>query len=132
MNAPISADDRLGRLVRRPRPVRSRRGRGRYSSLVRSLRILLPLLALALLLLALIWPQFDWRSGLDVSNLPSSLEEVESQELRMISARLVGTDEEGRPFVLRAAEAQQLDGVLNRVLLHSPEGEIWLEDGNKI
>lgn len=130
MNTPFLADDRLGRLVRRPRPISS--GGGRYSSLVRSLRILLPLSAMALLLLAVIWPQFDWRGSLGVGDLPSSIKDVESQELRMISARLVGTDDEGRPFVLRAAEAQQFDGVMNRVLLHSPEGEIWLEDGNKI
>jgi lipopolysaccharide export system protein LptC len=60
------------------------------------------------------------------------LDEVNSTEIRMISARVVGVDEEGRPFTLRAEEAEQVDGVMNRVLLKKPEAEIQIEDGAKI
>lgn len=127
---PAPASERLGRLVRKPQSG-YRGGRG-YSSFVRSLRLLLPLSALALLLLALIWPQFDWQRSLDIKGLPASINEVESQEIRMVAARLVGTDEEGRPFTLLAKEAHQLDGVLNRVLLIEPEGEVKLEDGTSM
>ena len=127
MTPPAPADDRLERLVRSPNSA-SRGGRG-YSSFVRSLRLVLPLSAGALLLLAIIWPQLDWQHNLDVSGLPSSIDEVESQEIRMVAARLVGTDEEGRPFTLLAKEAHQLDGVLNRVFLLYPQGEVELEDG---
>ena len=130
MTTPGPVDDRLGRLVRSPK-VRRRSGRG-YSSIVRSLRLVLPLLAGALLLLTVIWPQFEWQGTFDTTGLPASINEVESQEIRMVAARLVGTDEEGRPFTLRAREAQQLDGVMNRVLLTEPEGEVQMEDGNTI
>lgn len=127
---PTPAIERLGRLVRNPKSG-SRGGRG-YSSFVRSLRLLLPLSALALLLLAFIWPQFDWHHSLELKGLPASINDVDSQEIRMVAARLVGTDEEGRPFTLLAKEAHQLDGVLNRVLLIHPEGEVKLEDGTSM
>lgn len=130
MTSPRPADERLDRLVRQPRS--RTRGGSRYSSLVRSLRVLLPLSAGALLLLAVIWPQLDLESALDVGGLPQSIEDVNSTEIRMIAARVVGTDEEGRPFTLRAEEAQQLDGVLNRVVLRKPQAEIQVEGGESI
>ncbi len=130
MTSPTPAGDKFARLVRSPGSG-ARSGRG-YSSFVRSLRLVLPLTTGALLLLAVIWPQFDWHHSFDVSGLPKSIDDVESQEIRMFAACLVGTDEEGRPFTLLAKEAHQLDGVLNRVLLIDPEGEIELEDGTRM
>lgn len=127
MTSPTPADERLDRLVRDPRP--RKRGGSRYSSLVRSLRVLLPLSAGALLLLAVIWPRLEFEGAFDVSGLPASLDDVNATEIRMIAARVVGTDEEGRPFTLRAEEAEQVDGLLNRILLRKPEAEILAEDG---
>lgn len=130
MTSPTPADERLDRLIRQPR---CRTGSSsRYSSLVRSLRVLLPLSAGALLLLAVIWPRLDFEDALGVSGLPASLDDVNSTEVRMIAARVVGTDEEGRPFTLRAEEAKQLDGMMDRVLLRKPEAEIQAEDGATI
>jgi lipopolysaccharide export system protein LptC len=130
VTSPRPADERLDRLVRQPRS--RTRGGSRYSSLVRSLRVLLPLSAGALLLLAIIWPQLEFENALDVGGLPQSIDDINSAEIRMIAARVVGTDEEGRPFTLRAEEAQQLDGVLNRVVLRKPQAEIQVEDGETI
>lgn len=130
MTTPASSGNRLDRVIRQ-RTARLSGGR-RYSSLVRSLRLVLPLAALALLLLAVVWPQVEFRGGLGVDGLPDSLDEVNSSEIRMIAARVVGMDEEGRPFTLRAEEAEQVDGVLNRVLLKKPEAEIRVEDGATI
>ena len=95
MTEPAPADDRLGRLIRKPNTI-SDTGR-RYSSFVRSLRVLLPLLALAVLVLAVIWPRLDWSSGLKVEGLPNSLDQVNSQEIRMIATRVVGTMRKAGP-----------------------------------
>jgi lipopolysaccharide export system protein LptC len=119
--------DRLGRLARAPLPVR-RHGR-QYSRLVRYLRLLLPLFAGALLLLAVIWPKLDFKNAIDSSSLQVSLNDVASQEVSMRSARLIGTDEEGRPFIVSAEEARQSDGMLSRVTLKHPSGQLQLADG---
>ena len=130
MTNPAPVNERLDRLVRQQQP--RRHGGRRYSSLVRSLRVVLPLSALALLILAVVWPQFEFGENLTISGLPTSLDDVTSQEIRMVAARVVGTDEEGRPFKLRAAEARQLDGVLNRIVLLKPEAELTADDGSLI
>lgn len=130
MTNPAPVNERLDRLIRQQQP--RRHGGHRYSSFVRSLRVVLPLSAVALLVLAVVWPQFEFGENLEISGLPTSLDDVSSQEIRMVAARVVGTDEEGRPFKLRAAEAQQVDGLLNRILLQKPEAELTADDGSKI
>jgi lipopolysaccharide export system protein LptC len=129
MTAPLPTESRLDRLVGGPR---NAGGGHRYSNMVRSLRLLLPLLAGALLLLAVIWPQLDWKGGLDQGDLPRSLQDLGRQDVTMVAARLVGTDGEGRPFTLTATEARQADGLANRVQLQQPHAEILLEDGKVI
>lgn len=127
MTASTADQHRLGRLVRTP----GRQGGGgrRYSNLVRSLRLVLPLLAGGLLLLAIIWPQFDLGQSLDTSELQVSLKDINSQEIRMRAARLVGTDKEGRPFTVTAVEARQLAGLTGTVFLDQPTGRIEMADG---
>jgi lipopolysaccharide export system protein LptC len=125
-----SASDRLDRLVRAPKDAS---GSGfAYSTMVRSLRLLLPLMALALLLVALLWPQLNWRQTLNTEDIPLAITALETQEIRMRTARLVGSDNEGRPFTVTAEEAQQMDGLLGQVLLTKPQGEMLLADGTRV
>jgi lipopolysaccharide export system protein LptC len=103
-------------------------GRG-YSRLVRSLRLLLPLLAAALLVLAVLWPSIDLRKGVVPDESDLAVNPNDAQDIRMRAARLVGTDEAGRPYELSAVEARQGDDGIDTVLLDQPAGELQLEDG---
>ncbi len=100
-----------------------------YSRLVRSLRLLLPLLAAALLVLTVLWPSIDWRKGVIPDDAELALNPNDAQEIRMRTARLVGTDEAGRPYELSAVEARQGDNGIDTVLLDQPAGKLELEDG---
>ncbi|MCB9930674.1 MAG: LPS export ABC transporter periplasmic protein LptC [Alphaproteobacteria bacterium] len=106
-------------------------GRG-YSRLVRSLRLLLPLLAAGLLVLAVLWPSLDLRHAVlpDADSL--KLDVNDAREVRMRTARLVGEDEQGQPYELSATEARQGDDGINTVLLDHPAGRIALQDGAKL
>lgn len=100
-----------------------------YSRLVRSLRLILPLLAAALLVLAMIWPSLDWKSVIVGDDLDISVDPRDVQELRMRSARLVGADETGQPYQVSATQARQGENGLDVVILDQPAGEIVLDDG---
>lgn len=103
-------------------------GHNRYSKFVGFLKVLLPALAVALILLVVIWPQLtrdarDFRIG--VSDI--SLEQADS--LTMLNARFEGVDDKDQPFTLTADEATQSTGDENLVRLELPKGDISLKDG---
>jgi len=103
-------------------------GRG-YSRLVRSLRLLLPLLAAGILFFTMLFPTIDWRqSGLpDQDDL--KLDPRDANQIRMRTARLVGTDEAGRAYEVSAVEARQGEDGTETVLLDRPAGRVTMEDG---
>lgn len=112
---------------------RTARGEGRgYSRLVRSLRLILPLLAAGLLVLAMLWPSIDWRQASLPDNVKLELDPNDAKQIRMRAARLVGMDAEGRPYELSAEEARQGDDGINTVLLDKPAGRVVLKDGAKL
>ena len=110
-------------------PHKGRKGGRGYSRLVRSLRLVLPLLAAALLVLAIIWPSIDWWRAVVPDDLDNSVDLRDAQQLQMRNAKLVGSDDTGRPFELSAIEARQGEDGVNTVILVEPTGEIILEDG---
>jgi len=86
--------------------------------------MILPTFAAALLLLAMLWPQLDWRSALSIERFDLELQSSDAGEIRMVDAVVVGRDEEGRPYRVSAAEAWQADASLDHVVLVSLQGEI--------
>jgi lipopolysaccharide export system protein LptC len=106
-------------------------GRG-YSRVVRSLRLILPLLAAGLLVLAMLWPSFEWRPKALVNPSGLQLDANDARQVRMRTAHLVGADDLGRPYEVSAVEARQGDDGINTVLLDHPAGHIQLEDGARL
>ncbi len=103
-------------------------GRNSYSIFVGFMKVLLPALAVALILLVVIWPQLgrdDGRFRIRVSDI--SLEQADS--LSMLNARFEGVDGHDQPFVLTADEATQTADDDNLVHLELPKGDMTLEDG---
>ena len=110
------------------RDTAGRGGRG-YSRFVRSLRLALPLLAGALLILTTIWPNVDWWNAIVPDGLNVTIDPRDAQQLRMDNARLVGSDENGQPFELSATEARQGPDGVDSIILQAPAGKIELKDG---
>jgi len=131
MTAVADVNARRDRIFRESRDYARAGGRG-YSRMVRSLRLILPLLAGGVLALAILWPLFQNDSATFPGVSDLKLDAADAREVRMRSPRLVGVDDVGRPYELSAAEARQGDEGLNTVLLDRPAGEIVLEDGARL
>lgn len=102
--------------------------RNRYSIFVGFMKVLLPALAAALILLVVAWPQFTIDDGgfrLSVSKLAPD----QADSLTMLNARFDGLDEKDRPYTLTADMATQSDSDKDLVELELPKADITLEDG---
>jgi lipopolysaccharide export system protein LptC len=100
----------------------------RYSIFVGFMKVLLPALAAALMLLVVAWPQFTIDDGgfrLSVSKLAPD----QADSLTMLNARFDGLDEKDRPYTLTADMATQSDSDEDLVELELPKADITLEDG---
>lgn len=103
-------------------------GRNRYSLFVGLMKVVLPALAVALILLIVIWPQLNFdKSRFRVRVSDISLEQADS--LAMLNARFEGLDEKNQPFSLTADEATQTAQQEGLIHLELPKGDITLEDG---
>jgi lipopolysaccharide export system protein LptC len=111
---------------------RRRRATGAfYSHFVAVMKLVLPMIATALMLIVVIWPQLtskeDW-FRLGVANLSVD----DAKNLTMINPRYTGVDKENRPFTLTAERAQQASGDDEMVQLTEPKADVTLEDGTWI
>lgn len=102
--------------------------RDHYSIFVGFMKVLLPALAAALMLLVVAWPQFTVDDGgfrLSVSKLAPD----QADSLTMLNARFDGLDEKDRPYMLTADMATQSDREKDRIDLELPKADITLQDG---
>jgi lipopolysaccharide export system protein LptC len=103
--------------------------RDRHSLLVGTMKVLLPALAAAIVLVLIAWPQLvsderDFR--ISVSELASD----EVDNLTMINPRYQSRDAENRPFTVIAERAVQESSGADEVELSAPEAEMTLNDGS--
>jgi len=61
-----------------------------------------------------------------------SLKLDEIENLQMVRARYVGTDEQNRPYVLTAGAARQMSSGSDLIALEVPKGQMSLQDGNQV
>lgn len=102
--------------------------RNRYSIFVGWMKVVLPALAVALVLMVVVWPQlmlYDDRFRIRVSDI--SLEQADT--LTMLNARYEGLDDENQPFYLTADQAVQSSENKNLIDLEMPKGDITLNSG---
>ena len=104
-----------------------------YSRMVRLLKILLPLIAGGLIVLAGIWPHLN-RVEQQLGQVTSASEAIlqDNLQVRMENARFIGADSKKRPYTITASQAIQLEGAPNdpeRVQLVQPQADITLSDG---
>jgi lipopolysaccharide export system protein LptC len=125
MSAPDAFDAPLSRRRRAARPA------GRYSRFVNLMKLVLPLMALALLAAIVAWP------GMQVAKpgaLPLSFTDIKTDDngLTMASPRYIGTDESGQPFTVTAESATQDKADADRVDMVKPEADMTTKGGTWI
>jgi lipopolysaccharide export system protein LptC len=99
---------------------------GRYSRLVGMLKLVLPLVAAALLLLVGAWPQIQ--ASFERIALPR-IDQREAHDLRMLNARYTGLDRRNRPYVVTAEVARQTPNKDDLLSLEGPKADITLQNG---
>ena len=100
-----------------------------YSRFVSAMKLLLPITALILIALVLIWPQLkgtDSRFKIGFSGI----EAREAEGLNMVNARYMGTDNKNQPFSITADIARNLVPDATVVELEMPKADMSLEDGS--
>lgn len=111
----------------RPQPPRWSGGSA-YSTFVGAMKLVLPAVAVALVLLVVVWPQLaveDDRFGIDLSELMPD----QTDTLSMLNARFEGRDSRDRPFSVVADLATQETSDADLVDLERPKADVTLEDG---
>ncbi|MBT6830810.1 MAG: LPS export ABC transporter periplasmic protein LptC [Rhodospirillaceae bacterium] len=99
-----------------------------YSNFVGIMRYGLPLVALLLLGLVIVWPLATGReegfriSFSDAPDLDGSL--------RMVNARYLGVDDRNQPFTVTAAEASQSEPNSPLVALEDISADVFIDDGS--
>lgn len=106
-------------------------GRSSYSFFVGFLKVTLPAVAVALILLIIAWPQLQFDDGA-VSVSLSDLGPEQAENLSMLNPRFQGMDERNRPFNVTASEASQQTGDSSEVALDAPRADLTLDDGSAL
>lgn len=95
---------------------------------IKLLKVVLPIVALALVLVVVVWPQI--RPNMDrlqMTSLPTA--EPGSDSESAINARYQGEDQQGQPFSIVADTIKDVDSEGSRMQLAQPRAEITLKDG---
>jgi lipopolysaccharide export system protein LptC len=103
-------------------------GRNRYSLFVGLLKVVLPALAAALILLVIAWPQLtfkDDRFRLGISRM--TLDQADTTT--MLNARYDGIDDLRRPYTVTADMATQSKQDDDLIDLELPKADMTMEDG---
>ena len=104
------------------------RAGGSYSRFAHSMRIVLPLVAAAIVLLVVAWPQLGEkpkRFSLGVSSVTST----DTGGQQIINARFTGTDSQNRPYSVTADTASQVKNEPDLIDLAFPKADITLASG---
>ncbi|MFO0996908.1 MAG: LPS export ABC transporter periplasmic protein LptC [Alphaproteobacteria bacterium] len=102
---------------------------GTRASLIRTLRFVLPGIAVLLIVAVAAWPLLQSRIGrIPIGFATITQDEINQQ--RMINPRYVGVDDRNQPFTITATTATKIDTKGNLVELDQPKADMALKDGH--
>jgi lipopolysaccharide export system protein LptC len=138
MNADIpSGGGRSDRNETRPRrrqdlPFSTRRTQSvshRYGRFVGLMRILLPTVAAALVILVALWPQLtDQQARYSIT--PAKIASEAAKTLTMVNGVYSGIDDKRRPYTRPADSVKLANNDLSVVALTAPKADLLMEDGS--
>lgn len=108
-----------------PRPVPS----PGYSRFVALMKLALPLVALVLVMLVVLWPQLQERAADMFTVGFADLDGRMAESQRLVNARYYGTDAEDQPFTITADLATETAPGSRVVRLDNPKADIALNEG---
>lgn len=110
---------------------RTQRASRLYGHFVGLMKVLLPTVATALLLIVVIWPQLEEQDDRFKIGL-AKIDKSAAENLRMVKARYTGVDRAKRPFAITAESAEQTDPDSPMIELLQPKADILMQDGSWI
>ncbi|NQV48063.1 MAG: LPS export ABC transporter periplasmic protein LptC [Rhodospirillaceae bacterium] len=102
---------------------------GGYSRFVVLMKVFLPVVAVALITLVLIWPHLQFKDARFRIGF-SALTSGDTNDPSMINPRYIGTDEKSQAFSVTADIAKNLLNGKKSIELEMPKADISLEDGS--
>ena len=100
-----------------------------YGRFVGIMRILLPTVATALLILVVLWPQLtDQQRRYSIT--PAKIASDAAKTLTMVNGVYTGIDDKRRPYTLTAETVSLSNSDLSRVVLKSPKADLLTENGS--
>lgn len=90
------------------------------------------MLALALVGMALMLPQLDSTEKKLRSSIKAQIKTQDLENLYMVKARYLGSDEKSRSYTLSAESARQVNASSDLIALEGPKAQITLQDKSKI
>lgn len=131
-NTPHTVDeerDNLTRLLNLGRRKRPRINR-RYTAIVRSLRLVLPLVALVIVTIVIAWPRMDD----NITAIPKDdlIPQGTSGRNELINPHFESTDSNQQPYVITADRAVQSQKEESLILLEKPKADVTLGEGETV
>jgi lipopolysaccharide export system protein LptC len=128
----ISKDESEARLERlsRYRSERSGNSSESYSALIRRMRIILPLFAMAIIAALMAWPSMDNKISVLKEEQTASLQTIRKNELT--GPKFESVDEKSQPYTLTALRAVQDEQNEEIMHLEQPEGKLALNSGEQV
>jgi lipopolysaccharide export system protein LptC len=111
-----------------PRKPRVSRSYGRFVGIM---RILLPTVATALIIVVALWPQLSDQQR-RYSITPAKVDAKATETVTMVNGVYTGVDEKQRPFTLTADSVQLASAGWTKVDMVSPKADILMLDGSWI
>lgn len=100
----------------------------RYSRFVAWMKLALPMAAMALVLLVVVWPRIQ--SAVEkISQLPR-IDFSQARDLRMVNLHYAGKDKHDRPFTVTADSARQQSESDDLVELEGPKADMTTQSGS--
>lgn len=101
----------------------------RYARFVGIMRILLPTIATALVILVALWPQLtDQQQRYSIT--PAKIASEAAKTLTMVNGVYSGIDDKRRPYTLTADSVKLSNSNLSIVALTAPKADLLMEDGS--
>jgi lipopolysaccharide export system protein LptC len=101
----------------------------RYGRFVGIMRILLPTIATALVILVALWPQLtDQQQRYSIT--PAKIASEAAKTLTMVNGVYSGIDDKRRPYTLTADSVKLSNSNLSIVALTAPKADLLMEDGS--
>jgi len=100
-----------------------------YSDFVRVAKLTLPVLAVALLAVAFLWPNLTDRLATFISFVPAAINAA-TEDYQVFKLTMEGVDKNDRPYLFWAETAIKFDADLEEIDLSRPNADLTREDGS--